>query len=68
MNWLLLNLLVAAPFFAIWVGVPLWLVFKHPDEDARPRATSGGSQPQAVTSPAPQASGRPRRPAIHAIR
>ena len=34
MTWLLLNLLVAAPFFAIWVGVPLWLVLKHPDQDA----------------------------------
>jgi hypothetical protein len=41
MTWLLLNLLVAAPFFAIWVGVPLWLVLKHPDEDHQPHAASG---------------------------
>jgi len=41
MTWLLLNLLLAAPFFAIWVGVPLWLVFKHPDEDHQPQAASG---------------------------
>ena len=51
MTWLLLNLLVAAPFVAIWTGVPLWLVLKHPDQDARPRAASG-HKPQAVTSPA----------------
>jgi hypothetical protein len=31
MIWLLLNLLMAVPFIALWAGVPLWLVFKHPD-------------------------------------
>jgi hypothetical protein len=41
MTWLLINLLLAALFFATWVGVPLWLVLKHPDQDARPRAASG---------------------------
>jgi hypothetical protein len=40
MTWLLLNLLLAAPFFAIWVGVPLWLVLKHPDQDHQPQAAS----------------------------
>jgi hypothetical protein len=64
MIWLLLNLLLAAPFVAIWVGVPLWLVLKHPDQDAQPRATSG-YQPQAETSPAPQPPRRARRPATH---
>ena len=51
MIWLLVNLLLAAPFVAIWVGVPLWLVLRHPDQDARPRAASG-YRPQAVASPA----------------
>jgi cytoskeletal protein RodZ len=41
MTWLLFNLLLAAPFFAIWVGVPLWLVLKHPDQDDQPQAASG---------------------------
>ncbi len=40
MTWLLLNLLLAAPLFAIWVGVPLWLVLKHPDQDHEPEAAS----------------------------
>jgi hypothetical protein len=47
MIWLLVNLLLAVPFVAVWVGVPLWLVLKHPDQDARPRA-AGGCQPHAV--------------------
>jgi hypothetical protein len=41
MIWLLLNLLMAVPFFAVWVGVPLWLVFKHPDS-VRPSANPSG--------------------------
>ena len=41
MTWLFLNLVLAAPFFAIWVGVPLWLVLKHPDQDHQPQAASG---------------------------
>jgi hypothetical protein len=51
MIWLLVNLLLAAPFVAVWVGVPLWLVLKHPDQDARPQA-AGVCQPHAVSGPA----------------
>jgi len=31
MTWLLLNIPLAVLFFALWVGVPVWLVLKHPD-------------------------------------
>ena len=31
MNWLLLDMQLAAVFFGAWVGIPLWLTFKHPD-------------------------------------
>jgi hypothetical protein len=48
MTWLLLNLLAAAPFFAIWVGVPLWLVIKHPDQDHQPQASSGPAHSHRV--------------------
>jgi hypothetical protein len=48
MTWLFLNLLLAAPFFAIWVGVPLWLVLKHPDEDHQPQAASGPAHSHRV--------------------
>jgi len=60
MTWLMLNLLLAAPFVIIWVGVPFWLVFKHPDQDGHPRAT-GGYQPGTVTSPAQQSPDAARR-------
>jgi hypothetical protein len=31
MTWLLLNIPLAVLFFALWVGVPMWLVLKRPD-------------------------------------
>ena len=51
MTWLLFNLLLAAPFFAIWVGVPLWLVLKYPDPDHQPQAASGPAHGHQVEPP-----------------
>jgi len=51
MIWLLLNLLMAAPFFAVWVGVPLWLVFKHPDRGHERRAASGPARSHYLRRP-----------------
>jgi hypothetical protein len=48
MTWILVNLLLAGPFFAIWVGVPLWLVLKHPDEEHQPQAASGTAHSHRV--------------------
>jgi hypothetical protein len=31
MNWFWLNIPLAAAFFGAWVGIPMWLVVKHPD-------------------------------------
>jgi hypothetical protein len=31
LNWFLLNIPLVAAFFAAWVEIPMWLVFKHPD-------------------------------------
>jgi hypothetical protein len=64
MTWLSLNLLLAAPFVVIWVGVPMWLVLKHPDQGARPPATSS-DQSETATSPAPKPPDRARRRAVH---
>ena len=33
MTWLLLNIPMMVLFFALWVGIPLWLVRKHPDTE-----------------------------------
>jgi hypothetical protein len=59
MTWLLINLLLAALFFAIWVGVPLWLVFKHPDQDQQPQASNGPAHGHRVEPP----NRNPRSPA-----
>ena len=34
MTWLLLNVPLMVLFVALWVGVPMWLVLKHPDTGA----------------------------------
>ncbi len=31
MNIVLINVLLAIPFMALWAGVPLWLVLRRPD-------------------------------------
>ena len=30
MTWLLLNIPLMVLFFALWVGIPMWLVLKRP--------------------------------------
>ena len=32
MTWLWVNAPLAVLFIALWVGIPTWLVLKHPDE------------------------------------
>jgi hypothetical protein len=54
MIWLWLNLLMAAPFFAVWVGVPLWLVFKHPDRGHERRAASSPARGRRAEPAEPQ--------------
>jgi hypothetical protein len=31
MTWLLLNIPLMVLFFALWAGIPTWLVLRHPD-------------------------------------
>jgi hypothetical protein len=50
MTWMLMNIPLAVVFVALWVGVPLWLVLKHPDEE-----------PKLAAAPAVRA--LPQRPA-----
>ena len=38
MTWLLLNVPLMVLVFALWTGVPMWLVLKHPDTGPAPAA------------------------------
>jgi hypothetical protein len=60
MNWFLLNMPLAAAFFGAWVGIPIWLVFKHPDRGlgrpAKQRAQNHqvcSAQPQSALAAEP---------------
>lgn len=55
MIWLLLNVPLALAFVAVWAGVPLWLVLRHPDR---------GPQPQAATPAAEPVQAAEREPAL----
>jgi len=33
MTWLLMNIPLMVLFFALWAGIPVWLVLKHPDTE-----------------------------------
>jgi len=35
MTYLLYNIPLMVLFFALWVGIPLWLVARHPDTGPR---------------------------------
>lgn len=38
MTWLLVNIPLMVLFVALWVGIPIWLVLKHPDAKPEPAA------------------------------
>jgi hypothetical protein len=61
MHWFWMNIPLAAMIFAIWTGVPLWLVLKHPDTGPRPHAPDTSPQPRVLdTSPQPRVPDTPR--------
>jgi hypothetical protein len=49
MTWLLYNIPLMVLFFALWAGIPLWLVTRHPDTG--PQAAQ---LPAVAYLPAPQ--------------
>jgi hypothetical protein len=36
MTWLWINVPLMVLFVALWVGIPTWLVLKHPDKKPEP--------------------------------
>ncbi len=55
MFWFWLNIPLAVAFFAIWTGIPLWLVLKHPDIGPEPRVPDTPRREQVTESSAPEA-------------
>ena len=49
MTWIWINVPLMVVFFALWVGIPTWLVLKHPDR-----------KPTLAAAPAIKALPRPR--------
>jgi hypothetical protein len=47
-NWLWINIPLMAVFFLAMTGIPLWLVFKHPDGREPAPAHQGRALPASV--------------------
>jgi hypothetical protein len=48
MSWFWMNIPLAAAFFAAWVGIPLWMVAKHPDRGPDAAVSLGSPELEAV--------------------
>jgi hypothetical protein len=42
-----LNILLTTPFLGLWVGIPLWLVLRHPDARPAIKPAPAGRVPDA---------------------
>jgi hypothetical protein len=61
MIWFMLNMPLAAAFFAAWVGIPLWMTFKHPG--TRSASSTAPARPDVES---PLAEGKQPEPALAA--
>jgi hypothetical protein len=54
-EFLWINIPLMALFFGLWVGIPMWMIFKRPDRHPRETRTVPAylRQPSSVTGPAP---------------
>jgi hypothetical protein len=52
-EFLWINISLMALFFALWVGVPVWMIFKRPDRDPRTTRTVPAYLRKPATAPMP---------------
>jgi hypothetical protein len=52
-GFLWINISLMALFFALWVGVPMWMTFKRPDRDPRETRTIPAYLRKRVTAGMP---------------
>jgi hypothetical protein len=62
MSWFWMNMPLAVAFFGVWVGVPMWLVLKHPDRGPAPVAAQAPVQARQAAPADPQITVAPQRP------
>ena len=58
MSWFFMNMPAVAVIFGLWVGIPLWIVFRYPHraghaEPVRVNVTPTGSAISEVPAPQP---------------
>jgi hypothetical protein len=62
-EFLWINIPLMALFFGLWVGIPMWMIFKRPDRHPRETRTVPAymRQPASVAVPAPAQRWSPAR-------
>jgi hypothetical protein len=50
MTWLTMNIPLMVLFFALWAGIPMWLVLRRPDAGPESSATASVSNLPAAPS------------------
>jgi hypothetical protein len=51
MSWFWMNIPLAVVFFGLWVGVPMWLILRHPDQGPAPVAAPAQAGQAALAEP-----------------
>jgi hypothetical protein len=68
MSWFWLNIPLCAVIFSVVVGVPLWMVIKHPDTAASYARQDAPARPLAARVPRQRAAAEAGHPAGAAAR
>jgi hypothetical protein len=50
-NWFWMNIPLEAAFLAAWIGIPMWLVVRHPDRGPDAATAQLSLELQALMSP-----------------
>ena len=56
-EFLWINISLMALFFALWVGAPMWMIFKRPDRDPRETRTMPAYLRKRATAGMPATTG-----------
>jgi hypothetical protein len=51
MSWFWMNIPLAVAFFGVWVGVPMWLILRHPDQAPAPVTAPVQARQAALVEP-----------------
>jgi hypothetical protein len=64
MSWFWMNVPVEIVFLAAWIGIPMWLVLRHPDRAPGAAAAPLRLELEVLVSAAPEDVAAPAQPVV----